>query len=290
MKRKGFTLIELLVVIAIIAILAAILFPVFAKAREKARQTTCASNEKQLGLGIIQYTQDNNEVGPSSVPDIGYGASIYNDHSGWASDIYPYEKSTGVYRCPDDPSKAPTVSYAMNDNLFVEAYSGTLNTDTVTGLKIGQYASPAKTIVLFEVVNSPSNVGTAGPDPSVAGTSAGLTANGSTGDDGSHRSWHMAYQNVNYDTGVFSNALAPATYPAVPAGASGQGFEALTGRHTDGSNYLFADGHVKYYKASAVSAGVSNGLAGDAGNTTPSATPTAANTGNGNFSATFSYQ
>ena len=63
-KQQGFTLIELLVVIAIIAILAAILFPVFAKAREKARQASCSSNEKQLGLGIIQYVQDNDEMFP----------------------------------------------------------------------------------------------------------------------------------------------------------------------------------------------------------------------------------
>ena len=64
-KLKGFTLIELLVVIAIIAILAAILFPVFAQVREKARQTTCASNQKQIGLGFLQYVQDYDEHFPS---------------------------------------------------------------------------------------------------------------------------------------------------------------------------------------------------------------------------------
>src|SRR5258707_9076849 len=69
--RAGFTLIELLVVIAIIAILAAILFPVFSKVREKARQTTCLSNEKQLGLGITQYLQDNDEMYPFGVINAG---------------------------------------------------------------------------------------------------------------------------------------------------------------------------------------------------------------------------
>src|SRR5579862_7576250 len=94
-KRYGFTLIELLVVIAIIAILAAILFPVFAKVREKARQTSCESNMKQLGLGFIQYVQDNDETMP--VPADAYG-------EGWAGHIYPYIKSTGVFGCPDDPT------------------------------------------------------------------------------------------------------------------------------------------------------------------------------------------
>ncbi len=91
-KKKGFTLIELLVVIAIIAILAAILFPVFAQAREKARQTSCLSNEKQIGLAYIQYTQDNDEYYPSTV---NYGSS-------WVHEVYPYVKSTGVFTCPDD--------------------------------------------------------------------------------------------------------------------------------------------------------------------------------------------
>ena len=98
MKRnKGFTLIELLVVIAIIAILAAILFPVFAKAREKARQASCASNEKQLGLAIIQYVQDNDETYPPA------GLQPTNgNYQSWQSSVYPYVKSVQVYRCPDN--------------------------------------------------------------------------------------------------------------------------------------------------------------------------------------------
>src|ERR1035438_8303880 len=100
-KQQGFTLIELLVVIAIIAILAAILFPVFAKVREKARQTSCTSNEKQLGLAFAQYVQDNDETYPVGAKNSNYSAG---DHFGvgWAGAIYPYVKSTGLYVCPDD--------------------------------------------------------------------------------------------------------------------------------------------------------------------------------------------
>jgi len=86
-RKSGFTLIELLVVIAIIAILAAILFPVFAKAREKARQTTCTSNEKQLGLAFAQYNQDYDENYPVGITTNGHPGSA------WAGRIYPYVKS-----------------------------------------------------------------------------------------------------------------------------------------------------------------------------------------------------
>jgi len=94
MKRNGFTLIELLVVIAIIAILAAILFPVFAKAREKARQTTCASNLKQLALAVIQYTQDYDETPPCGMTlPVVAGNGYYYFGVGWGGQIYPYVKS-----------------------------------------------------------------------------------------------------------------------------------------------------------------------------------------------------
>jgi prepilin-type N-terminal cleavage/methylation domain-containing protein/prepilin-type processing-associated H-X9-DG protein len=98
--RHAFTLIELLVVIAIIAILAAILFPVFAKAREKARQTTCASNEKQLALAVLQYIQDYDETFPATWD------SNRNPGSNWAVQIYPYVKSYQVYVCPSNAAAA----------------------------------------------------------------------------------------------------------------------------------------------------------------------------------------
>src|SRR5579883_1901400 len=94
---RAFTLIELLVVIAIIALLAAILFPVFAKAREKARQASCLSNEKQIGLGILQYVQDYNEQFPCCVE---YYNTPYAGVYGWGGEIYPYVKSNAVFSCP----------------------------------------------------------------------------------------------------------------------------------------------------------------------------------------------
>jgi prepilin-type N-terminal cleavage/methylation domain-containing protein/prepilin-type processing-associated H-X9-DG protein len=106
MRRRGFTLIELLVVIAIIAILAAILFPVFAQAREAARKSTCLSNMKQIGMGIAMYTQDNDEQlpqgtrGNSCTDSMGAGRD-----SRWMHQIYPYVKNNGLFTCPSDLNK-----------------------------------------------------------------------------------------------------------------------------------------------------------------------------------------
>src|SRR5258706_4905820 len=106
--QRGFTLIELLVVIAIIAILAAILFPVFAQARAKARQTSCLSNVKQLTLGMTMYAQDYDETFPTwawwaSSPYSPGVVSYRKDHfeSLWINAIYPYVKNGQIYSCPD---------------------------------------------------------------------------------------------------------------------------------------------------------------------------------------------
>ncbi len=99
MKKSAFTLIELLVVIAIIAILAAILFPAFARARENARKASCMSNLKQIGLGIMQYTQDYDERFPMRYYG---GAGGRQEANTWRRVIMPYVKSTQLFQCPSN--------------------------------------------------------------------------------------------------------------------------------------------------------------------------------------------
>ena len=123
MMRRGFTLIELLVVIAIIAILAAILFPVFAKAREKARQTSCLANVKQLSLGLLMYAQDYDERFPYHW--IHYSDTIGNGYF-WQDVIQPYLKNAQILQCPSAsgrncqdvwlPSGTMMTGYSINCN------------------------------------------------------------------------------------------------------------------------------------------------------------------------------
>src|ERR1051326_6641898 len=107
MKRRGFTLIELLVVIAIIAILAAILFPVFAQARDKARAAMCTSNLKQIALGMHMYSQDFDERIRSLPGDAVGDPRASGGQMGWPWLIQPYLKNEGVLICPSYPIAAP---------------------------------------------------------------------------------------------------------------------------------------------------------------------------------------
>ena len=149
--RRGFTLIELLVVIAIIAILAAILFPVFARAREKARQTSCLSNVKQLSLGMMMYAQDYDEhltrcregfAGPAWQWPL---TTCWP----WFAEIQPYVKSTQMFNCP---SYAGQGSYAPADQLGGLGYG--LNywiAQQNPGLSMGAIVKPAETALLMDL-------------------------------------------------------------------------------------------------------------------------------------------
>ncbi len=247
--KKGFTLIELLVVIAIIAILAAILFPVFAKAREKARQTTCTSNMKQLGLAFVQYVQDYDEVLPErSNPSANKGW-------GWAHTVYPYVKATGVFSCPDDLTVAPSpnvdVSYLLNRNAVDLPTNGVFGIAGATA----KMASPAVTVCLFEGSNitaDPTNVNET--DSQVA---VGAGWSNYPGDTyGSDYIAQVGFNNnVVEDTGQFNNRLEPLA--TATSGAAAAGFDQAFpfGRHTNASNYLMFDGHVKWINATGVSTG-----------------------------------
>jgi len=225
--RSGFTLIELLVVIAIIAILAAILFPVFAKVREKARQTSCTSNLKQLSLGYIQYYQDYDEKFPCGSESGSWpGTGI-----GWAGQIYPYVKSTGVYTCPDDntnPSAGKTVvSYAVNAQL---------------GQRAGALAGanqPTSTVLFSEIEwNYNSFVFPENPNNSrLSAADYGDNLISAWGNNGSSNGCCTSNGAGWYVTGPIQG-----TTNHDPAKSS----EAHPARHTGGANWAFVDGHVKW--------------------------------------------
>src|SRR5262245_34957953 len=100
MRRRAFTLIELLVVIAILAILAGLLFPVFAQSREKARQAACASNVRQLGMAVMQYAQDNDEHYPTPPYSMSIGGEVR--FVWWTDMVFPYIRNGATYACPGD--------------------------------------------------------------------------------------------------------------------------------------------------------------------------------------------
>jgi prepilin-type N-terminal cleavage/methylation domain-containing protein/prepilin-type processing-associated H-X9-DG protein len=135
LKKTGFTLIELLVVIAIIAILAAILFPVFAKAREKARQSSCLSNVKQLQLASLQYSQDYDEMMCPS----------WNNYTQWYNNLQPYLKNTQILYCPSNSSIFPGYgwNYAYLTLVSAGGYSGPY-------ASLGSIQSPAETVVMAD--------------------------------------------------------------------------------------------------------------------------------------------
>ncbi len=144
-RKRGFTLIELLVVITIIAILAAILFPVFARAREKARASGCQSNLKQIGLAILQYVSDYDDVLP-----IGSYNSPPLTGIRWMHQIYPYVKNAQIFTCPSDPTRTWDPSaYGNAGNYGYNAYF--LNQQPLSYI-----IKPSETVMVGDTPGGPS--------------------------------------------------------------------------------------------------------------------------------------
>ena len=220
-RKTAFTLIELLVVIAIIAILAAILFPVFARARENARRSSCTSNLKQIGLGALQYIQDYDETYPSVTVNNGFPASAYSSNFpfAWSDALQPYIKSTQVYQCPSDEFESATFPFGYTDYF----YNALLNRQNQSVL-----SASSRTILFGESNGDPAK-------------SARVALNGCS--------------SATLTTGAVplcSNSSRVQTLTNNGGSNGTGGGTADTGnirRHLEGGNWAFADGHVKWYLA-----------------------------------------
>lgn len=242
--RKGFTLIELLIVVAIIAILAAILFPVFARARENARRSSCQSNLKQIGLGIVQYRQDYDEkyfppvIGPDNWGNGGYSAFISTipaGGTGWVDIMQPYVKSLQLFQCPSErqrqgtnPASYTYSDYAYNASIGLAWDSGS-NTLLYPKLNEATIVSPVTTVMAtdgFVSYDAPERSSSA--MASTVGCYPNFDCSGNTASPG--------YEN-------HGSEWNPVTGQNIVGGGPF--------RHLEGANYLFCDGHVKWYAGDA---------------------------------------
>lgn len=248
MKRRGFTLIELLVVIAIIAILAAILFPVFAQAREKARQITCTSNLKQIGLGILQYNQDYDE----RFPMVDYIPADGSGELRWYQAVGPYIKNGstysngyyngagGIWTCPNLPVPQPG-NYGANWLLLpsgVGVGAGpTGNGWTPPTLAVLQ--SPAETVLVAE---KGMNVGNTSELQFQPWEGMWTAIGGGTAANNYAYSDHI---DLNGTTGDCDLTPDMSTYGAGPQWNTCDMMPRYRHAGKTASNFLFSDGHVK---------------------------------------------
>jgi len=210
-NKNAFTLIELLVVIAIIAILASILFPVFARARESARRASCSSNLKQIALAVMQYTQDFDEKFPQVVVEATVSKVTANNPYGWADALQPYTKSVQLFQCPSEtegPTDDPTST--------APGYSDYWYNRMLSGESQAAVNSVSQTIL-----NGDGN-----------GNSSQYNNNGC----------NSAASGITVATACTNNP------PILSLGTTN-----MLGRHLDGANYSFADGHVKWLKGTGTS-------------------------------------
>lgn len=229
--RSAFTLIELLVVIAIIAILAAILFPVFARARENARRVSCLSNLKQIGLGLTQYLQDYDDKLPFSAFGPG-GTTAPSDPTTnykWMDAIYPYVKSEQMFVCPSDPNSR----YRYSRNLAV----GTTTDDYGSYGQNGAYsaAGDAQTPPRSSATYLVSLSQVAEP----AGTVWATDINGRMGTD---RSFGFLWPS----SAALPTIQTSADNADIPGGW--RQFDKIAERHLGTTSTLYCDGHVKAQK------------------------------------------
>ena len=266
--RKGFTLIELLVVIAIIAILAAILFPVFAQARAKARQTSCLSNEKQLGLGCLMYSQDFDEVlvmgWNSTAPGIlRSDGSVYRTWFPWTASIQPYIKNVDVLVCPDNPY-----------NSFLSAANATARKEIYSPYGynygyLGDFAGADPAVPANYLWNPISQAGVNRPASTVMIVDgmgpnwADATKNGSVyvqpigpvvEPPDANLSDHAFFGSGWGNQTDYTQYYDYPGYGGVSFRHSGSGFKANT-LPDGGANTCFVDGHVKFFRAGGLAAG-----------------------------------
>ena len=252
-KFSAFTLIELLVVIAIIAILAAILFPVFARARENARRSSCQSNLKQIGLGLIQYAQDYDEslVAPS------YSGTLQNDShyygtgnfigSGdfqysWMDAMQPYVKSTQIFTCPSD-SSSKAVFRAAKDFTSGSSFGGSNNQGSyvINALYKKDVGDPYSPPVSYYGKNSDFYTTTLAKVGAASTTVWVLD-----GIPGDYNPADIVSDNPGAQSIATVNGLKQ--YPG------GGGYQVAVERHLETINTLFVDGHVKAMKLPALTA------------------------------------